>query len=350
MSRTRADIFIAAAAIGLGLGSASIAAPDVDEIVRVHAAGHGQGGETFLGFRIGQEIRYALERDGDVPADARVTWGIRLDGIEDELGVFGLTYEAIDGRGDPAAPPGQAGEITALATGTAWINAHGFPTRVRFVSQRLTPSGPLGYSIEYRFEDRRMFKRLEGREKEQDKELDDYETIDLRAPAGMYLFHPVHPECLAAADIEAPCLGREPLFANPGLLSLTMPAVWDSGTGSLSFVALSPTGVIPRILMGGNPAGGSGFTVGGYNLLGGSGPDPFSDAEDALQTFAIRADGDLLQLDVGGRTVDAWRLDVTAPLESAYVDGSGSIVRIDLATTGEATGDYRIRRLRPSEY
>ena len=154
---------------------------------------------------------------------------------------------------------------------------------------------------------------------------------------------------------DQPCQGREPIFANPGLLNLTMPALWETGTGQLEFLAMAPTGVLTAALMGGGGrgnrgGGGSGISIGGFNVLGGGGPDPFGDAEDAFQMFALTADSELMQIDVGGRSVDVWRLRASAPLESAYVDGNGSIVRLDLPADPETGERYWIRRLRPSEY
>ncbi len=151
--------------------------------------------------------------------------------------------------------------------------------------------------------------------------------------------------------MDQPCQGREPIFANPGLLSLTMPALWEAGTGQLELLAMAPTGVLSAALMGGGRrgGGGSGISIGGFNLLGG-GPNPFGDAEDAFQMFALTADSELMQIDVGGRSVDVWRLRASAPLESVYVDGEGSIVRLDLPADPETGERYWIRRLRPSEY
>jgi len=89
--------------------------------------------------------------------------------------------------------------------------------------------------------------------------------------------------------------------------------------------------------------------VGGFNLLGSS-PDPFGEADDAFQLFALMAASELIQIDVGGRSVDVFLLQASAPLESAYVDGNGSIVRLDLPADPETGERYWIRRLRPSEY
>jgi len=151
-------------------------------------------------------------------------------------------------------------------------------------------------------------------------------------------------------DMEQPCQGREPVFANPALLNLAMPALWESGTGAVEVVAFAPTGVIPMALMGGGGGGSTGFNVGGFNLLGSGRLYPFGEADDTFQSFALTAESDLMQIDVGGRSVDVFRLAASAPLEAVYVDGNGSIVRLDLPADPETGERFWIRRLRPSEY
>ena len=359
------------------------------------------GPETFLGFRPGEEIRYALERADGEPNRMHTVWRMWLEEFDREGGVFELSYEVGRISGAPDSPRGQVIMLTARTLATAWVNPYGFPTKIRFTTQRNTPMGGIEYTIEYRYEDQRMVKELQGHDDDQKAKLDDFRGIDLDAPAGMFLFMPVDAECVAAArqmrgnpgggrgggggqppggtppggvvppgggrppgggtggmgggsggrpDMEPPCQGREPVFANPALLNLTMPALWETGTGTLELLAFAPTGVLPMALMGGGGGGGStGISLGGFGLLGSS-PDPFGEADDAFQLFALMADSELIQIDVGGRSVDVFRLKASAPLESAYVDGNGSIVRLDLPADPETGERYWIRRLRPSEY
>ncbi len=378
--------------------------------------------KTFLGFSPGEEIRYELERADGQRRGMRTIWSIRLEEVDPEsgLGVFALTYEMGGFRRSSGSAQGQPGAPMGRTTATAWISPYGFPTRVKFTTQRNTPMGGLEYTVEYRYENERFIKELEGSDKDQKAKLDGYRVIDLDIPAGVYLFMPIDAECVGAArqargnrgggrsggggggsppgggggmgggggrgggggggmgggggggggggmgggggrggggrgNMDQPCQGREPIFANPALLNLTMPALWETGTGQLELLAMAPTGVLPGALMGGGNrggrgGGGSGISVGGFNLLGGGGPNPFGDAEDAFQMFALTADSELVQIDVGGRSVDVWRLQASAPLESAYVDGDGSIVRLDLPADPETGERYWIRRLRPSEY
>jgi hypothetical protein len=327
-------------------------------------------------------------------------WTIRLEEIEDGLGVFELSYELGRISGYAESQRGEFVTLTARTLATAWVNAYGFPTRIRFTTQRNTPRGGLEYTVEYRYEDERVVKRIEGFSGEQKEKLDDYDNVVNRvAPSGMFLFMPVEAECVgrerqmieamggggqAGAGqppsglppggippgaqpsggapamvgmgapqtyVEQPCRGREPVFANPGLLNLAMPALWEAGTGSIDLLAFAPTGLdISALMAAAQGGGGSGFTVAGVPIFGGGGPKPFGDAKDAFQPFALRADDELLQIEAGGRMVDAFRLNASALIEAVYVDGNGSIVRLDLPADPETGERLRIRRLRPSEY
>ena len=333
-------------------------------------AGHQRaaGDATFLGFRTGREIRYVLESDGP-SSGIRSTWGLRLEEFDRNGGIFGLTHETLRDVG----AGGRGGQPIRLSTATAWINAYGFPTRVRFTTGRATPMGGLEYTVDYRYEDERFTKKLEGRSKEQEVDIDDNGVVNRASPSGMYLFMPVDAECIATArrlrdldagdqsiyyrggnrsrgsNMEEPCRGREPIFANPGLLNLIMPALWEAGTGALDFLAMAPTGIDAFTVLVGNQAGSGGINVGGFSLFD-DGPDPFDDGDDAFQMFGITTDSDMLQIDIGGRSVDVWRLKASAPLESAYVDGNGSIARLDLPADPETGERFWIRRLRPNEY
>ena len=321
--------------------------------------------QTFLGFRQGQELRYAFEIEGGRQQDSIVHWSITLQGVNERgsEGTFDLGYIAVI-----------AGKKRAQATAQTRFNAYGFPLSVNFTSERNTVMGAVGYSIEYRFEGDSFRKELmDGDFDDQKLKLEDYAGVNTSFPRGLYLYTPLDSECIKAFaglplneesaagsgrgefQVEEICHGREMIFANPGLLNLTMPALWETGTGTLDFFVLAPTGMRLDLLTGppsGVPGGGvniAGFSLNRMGRLIGLGPSPFNGAEDALQNFGLAASSDLLQLDIGGRIVDAWRLDPPAPFSAVYVDGNGSIVRLDLAE--EPMSGFRgwIRRLRPSE-
>ncbi len=324
--------------------------------------------DSFLGFRLGEEVRYALEWEGGAGGPA-VQWTLRLEAIDESAatGVFDLTYLDLTRAG---------GAPRAQAIAEVVINAYGFPLEVNFTSERTTAAGNVGYTIEYLYDEDKYRKELTGGKfKDQEVKLGDYPGIRTSVPSGLYLYTPIDADCARAFavaarrveqgnagrgatsgggtdEIEEICRGRELIFANPGLLNLTMPSLWEAGTGTLDFFVLAPTGMRLDLLMGNPAQRSSPLAVGGIPIavLLGGGPNAFNDAEIAVQDFRLVAGDDPLQLDLGGRTVDVWKLDVPAPFSAVYVDGNGSIARLDLPEDPVTGARAWIRRLRPSEY
>lgn len=345
---------------------------------------------AFPGFEPGQELRYTLEGEDGLARALRSVWSIRLEAVEDSgIGVFELTH----GFGGFAAGygPGE-GPVT---TARAWIDSNGFPRRVRIIEGRSGPgTGQAVWVIEYRFEDGRYVKELqaEGVREDQGVDLPEGRGVRPEVPRGLYLYMPLGAGCLMSAasagisgvrpgpgggqpgggsgggagggagggpggapagavEQEDSCRGREIVFANPGLLGLTMPALWEAGTGEHDFAFLAPTGLDPAALRRAGQGGGTGFSVGGVNL--GDllfGPDVLGDPDDAFGTFRLASGGELVELDLGEWTESAWRFTAPDPVETVWVDGQGGIVRVDLTPAAETESRLSIRRLRPSEY
>lgn len=329
---------------------------------------------AFPGFEPGREIRYVLEGEDGLARALQSVWSIRLTGIEESgVGVFDLNHRFGD------FGPGYGGAGGPGTSARAWIDPHGFPLRVEITrGWGAVGSDPSGGVIEYRFEDGHYIKELRADQlrEEQGIGLPEHPGLDPGVPRGLYLFMPLGADCLVETvsaragsvqgrgpgagpsggaggeDDGPPCRGREIVFANPGLLSLTMPALWEAGTGEHDFAYLAPTGLDPSALASaGRRPGGTNFSVGGVplgDLL--FGPDIFGDAEDAFGTFRLAAEGGLVDLDLGGWTESAWEFDAPEPVDVVWVDGSGGIVRQDLASDPETDRRLSIRRLRPSEY
>ena len=55
-------------------------------------------------------------------------------------------------------------------------------------------------------------------------------------------------------------------------------------------------------------------------------------------------------LQLGPRTVDAWRLSADSPLDAVYVDGAGRILRVDLEPQPNNPRRLYIRLLGRTEY
>lgn len=349
--------------------------------LRLQDAGSEGVPAAFPGFEPGDEIRYALEGDDGLARALRAFWTIRLNDVDGEGGgVFDLT-QGFGGFGSARAP-----ETRLVTTARAWIGPHGFPLRLRIDPGRGgADARPDGYTIEYRFEDGGYTKQLQadGLTEDQDVDLVEHPGLEPGVPRGLYLFMPLGVDCLreivdarlsrrpgrtgpgqpggggpgavgpaTGYQAEPPCRGRQIVFANPGLLSLVMPALWEAGTGEHDFAILAPTGIHPAALVrGARTRGGPNVNIFGYGIVDTVlGPEAFGDAEDAFGAFRLSARGERVELDLGDWTESVWRFETPDPVEAVWVDGQGGVARLDLRTGSDQRTPLRIRRLRPSEY
>jgi len=344
---------------------------------------------AFPGFEPGQEIRYTLEGEGGLVRALRSVWSIRLEDVEEPgVGVFELTH----GFGGFSSGYGQGPTAGPSTTARAWIDPRGFPLRVRIFEGWAGPgSDTAGHVIEYRYDDGEYIKELQAEDVTEDQGVDlpDRPGLDPDGRRGLYLFMPLGPDCLVEVastrlagvqgggagagstggagagaggrgggsaaggeDRPDPCRGRQIVFANPGLLNLTMPALWEAGTGEHEFTFLAPTGLDRAALARlGNNRGGTNFSFGGVNvgdLL--FGPDILGAAENAFGTFRLESRGDLAEVDLGEWTESAWRFVSPDPVDAVWVDGQGSVVKLDMVSAAGDEPGLSIRRLRPSEY
>ncbi len=88
-------------------------------------------------------------------------------------------------------------------------------------------------------------------------------------------------------------LCRESLFANPGLVSLMLPELWEQGTGEREFLLMTPAGSF------GMPATGGG---GGFDFTRAASPDTNSVIERLRYLERV-------EVAVGSRQRDAWKFD-----------------------------------------
>ena len=153
------------------------------------------GEQTFLGFRRGEEVRYALEGEDD-RWDRTIHWSITLREVDERgsEGTFDLSYIAA-----------VAGQSLAQSIAEVRVNAYGFPLTVHYTSERNTPMGAVGYSIEYRFEDERFRKELIGAGSgDQELDLEEYSGVNTSFPRGLFLFNPLDVDCLRAFTAPRP--------------------------------------------------------------------------------------------------------------------------------------------------
>lgn len=352
----------------------------------------------ILGFQVGEEHRYVLGPEDSLVGGERGMWSIRLEEIflRDDgspEGRFALRHEWQAPQ--PMADPPLRAITRVKSEGTLRVNAHGFPLFIHYETIRhLAGMGEEAYTVDYQLdEERRRFDKsttMDGVRWYQRVPIRDHDTIDRRVPAGLFVFLPAVPGCLdrfvatyavqgtqpqprsAAApansqpQVEAPvkvadnadC--EESLFANPGLLNLAMPALWEA-EGEREYVFFTPIGAVGKPESGvavGVPANGPPITPGmvgrspGLGSMGGFPDRPSEGASTTVSTYhevERLTFVDRVSVRVGERFADAWRMTLSDGIGPVYVDDDGVVLRIDLPAT-EGSPERFLRRLWPSEF
>ncbi len=343
----------------------------------------------FFGYEKGEERRYVLGPPEALPAGESATWSIHLRELvgEPAEGIFELTHEWHRARTRivPAF-----GTITGIRSeGELRVNAHGFPVMVEFRTERAVAGiGLESYTILYRYEGGSYRKqvRIEAMEElVHTAMIRPHRYLDRSVPSGLFALAPMDPNCSIPAPVDNPqraSVGpptrpagltpppmvqrrqsmvqrrqfadrrscRESLFANPGLISLMLPELWEQGTGEREFLLMTPAGSF------GVPATGGG---GGFDFTRAASPDTNSVIERLRYLERV-------EVEVGSRQRDAWKFDRMGDFEAIYVDDDGVVLRVDfsgrsmLGLTGNeglnvdpaqmSRRGLSIRLLFPSEY
>lgn len=317
-----------------------------------------------FGFAYGEERRYEMGPRDALGAGEAATWSLRLEEIREDdpsrLATFALTHQY------DASPPQsltyQQGELVTLRfEASLTVNADGFPVEMdAHVTRDLFGIGQEAYSLHYTWSDEHFVKRvrLEGQEWDVDVGVPGHEHLDRSRPSGVYAW-------LASG---LPCMGLKPAldafgrlqtarecreggewgFANPGLLSLLLPALYEA-KGERSFLFFAPTG--PDLY------GSLASTVGGSPRSSGAfGRPPTASeigrARDPSRYFE-RADvrfGERVEVEVGGRSLEVWKLEVGGRVRAIYLDDDDRVVRLDVAPHPVTLEARWIRLLFPSEF
>lgn len=319
-----------------------------------------QSTAAFLGFESGEERRYALGPPEELYAGERATWAMRLREVfaDPPHAIFELAH--VWDRGRRTQREFAIGTVTHVqSAGELRVNAHGFPLEMRFETERhLAGMGEEIYSVRYRFEDGGYMKHIAagGRDLEHRTRHLSNDDLDLDIPGGMYPFGAAAMACLLTQPPEttyapgvlpgrpgggntppvaptgnvrfaAEVTCKEPLFANPGLLSLMLPALWEAGTGELEFVVLTPAGYF------GMPGVGGGGALPGMSVMMQNRPFDSQEASHPRTNSDIEElrYRDRVRVDVGVRTLDAWLFEGMRDFDAVYVDDDGVVLRVDLA-------------------
>ncbi len=279
---------------------------------------------TFLGFEIGEERRYVIAPDGAMRDGESATWGTRLDRVETaegrSIGVFELTH-SVSRQGLSLAGTMQ---VRWNYRGEARINEFGFPEEVRFSMYEEhigeAPWRGVLMSATYTLDGNDYIKtvRVPDQEWQFKFGVATHNDLDLDVPSGMFLFRP------QAAGID--------FFMNPSLLGFAVPELVPD-TWKQRVLFFRPTYPVRFP--------GARYVTRERNKVA------------AIRRYYVKRTleaKEMSELEIGGRTLNVRKIDVTGTARAGFVDEFGRVVRIDLDPDPITRRDRYIRLLFPSEY
>ncbi len=345
-------LLLACLLLSLGGGDASAVQPGAVTVatVPVFRVAPGQSDRAF-GYEVGEERRYVLEPERSLRPGESAWWSIVLHDIrgegDDTRIIFDLEHERSELIRDLFG--GSVGRMQVVeVSGRLTVNRFGFPERL-VISEQHDLSGEMGSQSEIRttlftFDGERMVKqvRLEGREWKFNIAIASHDDLDLAVPYGLYPYVPTGLRCLgnpSSPGRPSRCAEGDPAFANPGLLSLALPVMWEEQVNEKEFLFFMPSGVgtLPSGLM---------------NMSGWMRRE-----RDTLRNFTRyyeKTDLEVMDyaqgVEIGPRTVDAWHLDGSGRMGELYTDPDGRVLRVNIEPHPVTHGKRWIRLLFPSEY
>jgi hypothetical protein len=342
------------------------------------------GRAGIFGFDLHEERIYVMGPPEALAPGEMATWVIRLDRIEGEgrdlRAVFGLQHERKGPHSRDYLPPSGAFRIGKFYAELI-VNAYGVPLSVRYVSQRyFLDAGEEVFEVGYELDKDRYKKdvRVDGGDWDLKVDVPEHPGLDLKIPEGLFVAAPSSIVCLewaitGEANAEA-CneLNVDPIFANPGLFSLLIPALKEAG-GDAELLMFTPTrpdlapggsGGIPLNIVPIVPGipgvgGGSIFSSGipgldwGRFIIGGSKTSGDKDRAENPARYFQPSRVQILereQIEVGPRSVAASELKLSNYPYATWIDGEGRVLRVDM--TGDGPDEERrwLRLMFPSEY
>ena len=282
--------------------------------------------ESMFGFNVGEERRYTLGPPEALVAGEHFEWMITLADISMNGGrlfaAFDLGFEVRTfGGADFGTVYGRSLRARLI------VNDDGFPGLLTVREQM----NDAVVTTEYTLQDDETYQMtIDWPENEYtfDIPLASHRNLDLDTQRGLYLF-------ANGRDLRGvPRFDlTDTIFANPGLLSLALP--WPPAVDGWEREAL---GFTPTDGMFRYPNGELLQTLGNRGVA-------------RRQNFTrLRLDvGFLEEVEIGGRTVEAFKLDVRGQFRDAYVDRLGRVVLLELEARHRGRLTY-IRLLWPSEY
>lgn len=331
------------AAVGLARGQDVGPGPDADE------AGEAPRLEGAFGFEIGEERRYVLGPKESLYASETAEWALSLERIEgtrdSPVAVFELwheRWEAIPGAFSFNAQSSRE-LMSVRVRGTLKVNLHGFPLELSFTDERqIGMERVADYGrrrVSFVFDGERYRKEVEFDRRDYDFHIAiaNHDTVDLQEPSGLFVYHPGSLACLGDRET-GPCGELDPAFANPGLLSLMMPLLLDEPDGEREFQVFRPAGIQAPLYsrMRLQP-----WVRRERNQL--------NNLSRYYERFGVEL-GVSEEIEVGGRTLHSWKVEVGPGIDRFYIEPGGRVLRVDLESTWTNGRDRWIRLQWPAEH
>ncbi len=282
--------------------------------------------QSMFGFEVGEERRYILGPPEALLEGERYEWIIRLADISLNRGrlfaAFDLAYDARwFGSLTLSTVFGRSLRARVI------VNADGFPGVVTVNEQMNDTVVTTGYTLQEN-ETYKMTIKWPENEYTFNIPIASHRNLDLDTQRGLYLF--ANGSDLLGAQLSS---SMDTIFANPGLLSLALPWPFPEDGWEREFLGFSPPDGMLRY-----PSGELLRTLQNRGVA----------RQRHFTRLRLRL-GFLEEVEIGGRTVEAFKLEVRGPFREAYVDRLGRVVLLE----HDAYNRGRLRHIRilwPSEY
>ena len=304
-----------------------------------------------FGYKIGEERRYVLEPADSLPAGDSAWWSIVLRDIQgagdDTRIIFDIEHERTEIIHDIFG--GVNGRMQMVKVGgRLTVNRFGFPERLT-ISEKHDLYGEVRSGSDTRttlffFDGERFVKqvRINGVEWAFNIAIANHDDLDLGGPTGLYAYVPTALHCLGARSEPgrpARCPNGDPAFANPGLLSLALPVMWEEQVNEKKFLFFMPSGfgTVPGGLMD-------------MNRLKALERDQIGNYTRYYRKTDLKIKEHVQDVEIGPRFVDAWLLDGSGSMRDFYIQPDGKVLKVLIDAHPRTHGERWIRLLFPSEY
>jgi hypothetical protein len=304
-----------------------------------------------FGYDIGEERRYLLEPARSLRAGESAWWSIVLADIQGEGDetriIFDLEHERSEVIRDIFG--GANGRMQVVTVdGRLTVNRFGFPERLQ-INEQHDVHGETGSQSDVRttlftFDGERFVKqvRINGREWKFNIAIITHDDLDLEGPVGLYAYVPKALRCLGAPGAvgrPARCLAGDPAFANPGLLSIALPVMWEEQVNEKRFLFFMPSGVgtVPGGLMD-------------MNRFMARERDQLRNNTRYYDKTNLEIKEFVQSVEIGPRSVDAWLFDASGEMREFYAEPDGRVLKVLIDPHPVTYGERWIRLLFPSEY